>query len=527
MQNQPSQPNRPKSQIYLQRASEQTNPFLPAVRPALPVVRSSATQRCPHCGAIQPASTSVCMACGTFIQSKAQKKIRCRRCGTRASANLVLCPGCGRELQAASPRVGLLVAPLLLVTLFLFLLTRTSLLQPLDWAQSQAATSWNWILTLGNRLDPQITINTIPTAAAAESNRLFVGAAATAAPQVEPLATAAASNDNPEPVVAEDSRLVQAPLTDTVAAATATPAPPPATATLAPTATSSPTLLPTSTPAPATPTPTNAPTVDSTKVAQVAGSAAEAGKHVLLLPTATFTPAVTFTPTAPAAETVAPTPSPTAVAPTPASTVRTYTVRAGDTPFAIATQFDLDVIELLAANGLAPDDARRLRVGQELVIPTLGGIPTATPTPVPTATATRALPTWTSTAAAPTPTTTAAVRLDAPQLRSPEPNAYLSCGTENTLTWLPVAFIRESDQYRLHLGFVTGYNGDGTEAVTWVLAQLLPANVTLWRMDEGLCGLAPQNNGRQWRWYVEVVEAADGGFRPVSSISSIWGFSWN
>lgn len=538
MQNQPSQPNRPKSQIYLQRASEQTNPFLPAVRPALPVVRSSATQRCPTCGAIQPASTSVCMACGAFIQSKAQKKIRCRRCGTRASANLVLCPGCGRELQAASPRVGLLVAPLILVTLFLFLLTRTSLLQPLDWAQSQAATSWNWILTLGNRLDPQITLTTIPApavAGSANSNGLLVAAApAELATPVALLPTATVATatgatvngENPAPVVAEDSSL--APATATAAATeAATAVPPPATATLAPTATPSPTLTPTSSPVPATATLTKASTPDTTKVAQAAGNEASGSKLVRLQPTATFTPAVTATPTAPVVETVAPTSSPTAAAPTLAPTMRTYTVRAGDTPFAIASQFDLDVIELLAANGLGPEDARRLRVGQELVIPTLGGIPTATPTPAPTATATRALPTWTSTAAAPTPTTTVAARLDAPQLRSPEPDAYLSCGTESTLTWLPVAFIRESDQYRLHLGFVTGYNGDGTEAVTWVLAQLLPANVTLWRMDEGLCGLAPQSNGRQWRWYVEVVEAADGGFRPVSSISPIWGFSWN
>ena len=170
MENQPSQPNRPKSQIYLQRASPResstelttrrlgspsSNTTLPAVRPALPVVRSSATQRCPNCGAVQPASTSVCMACGTFIQSKAQKKIRCRRCGTRASANLVLCPGCGRELQATPPRVGLFLAPLILVVLFLLLLTRASSFQPVHWTQAQAVAGWSWIRALGDRLDPQ------------------------------------------------------------------------------------------------------------------------------------------------------------------------------------------------------------------------------------------------------------------------------------------------------------------------------------------------------------------------------------
>jgi len=461
------------------------------------------------------------MACGAFIQSKTPKKIRCRRCGTRASANLVLCPGCGRELQAASPRVGLLVAPLILVTLFLFLLTRASAFQPLDWAQTQAATSWQWILTLGDRLDPQITINTMPTAVAVENgdnnDRLAEAPSPEVATPMEPLAAAAISNDSPAPVVAEANSLVQVPVTNPVVAATAT---------VAPSATPSPTLTSTPSPVPPTATLTAVPTLANTKAAT--GVTGES-KHVLLQPTATFTPTVTFTATAveTVAETSTPTPSPTVAVPTVAASTRTYTVRAGDTPFGIASQFGTDVIELLAANGLGPDDARRLRVGQELVIPTLVESSTATPTPAPTATATRALPTWTSTAVAPTPTATVVIRLDAPQLRSPEPAAYLSCGTESTLIWLPVAFIRESDQYRLHLGFLNGYNGDGTEVVTWVLEQLLPANVTLWRMDEGLCGLAPQSNGRQWRWYVDVVEAADSGARTVSPASPIWGFSWN
>jgi len=95
------------------------------------------------------------------------------------------------------------------------------------------------------------------------------------------------------------------------------------------------------------------------------------------------------------------------------------------------------------------------------------------------------------------------------------------------LIWLPVAFIRDSDQYLLHLGFLNGYNADGSEQVTWILEQWRPANVTLWDLDEGLCGLAPQAFGRQWRWYVEVVEAAGSGWQPVSPPSVIGGFSWN
>lgn len=551
MENQPSQPNRPKSQIYLQRASQQTDPHaasrtptitsLPAVRPALPVVRSNVTQRCPNCGAVQPASTSVCMACGAFIPSKAQKQIRCRRCGTRASANLVLCPGCGRELQAAPPRIGLFLAPVIIVAVFLVLLTRGSGVQLISWAQTQATTGWNWILTLGDRLDPQIVINTIsptPAAEVATNGGLFGlnSAPTTTAPAGNP-ATAArttlgttglvtetvVSNNSFEPVIAANR-----PITNSTASAP--PVAPTSEATAA--ATETPTVAPTSTPnptatTPATPTQTQkrSTATATTQSILVAGTNVTETKGILLQPTPTIAPSATALPT------VAPTATPP---PTPTANVRTYTVRAGDTPFAIATQFDITVVELLSANGLGLEDARRLRVGQALVIPSADNEPTptatapASPTPTPvTPTATAAFPTWTPTAAAPTSTPTVAVRLDAPQLRSPEPDSFLSCQNENTLIWLPVAFMRENDQYRLHLGFLTGYNGDGTEQITWVLEQLMPAQASLWRMDEGLCGLAPQSTGRQWRWYVEVVETVGNELRPVSPASSVWGFSWN
>ncbi len=600
MENQPSQPNRPKSQIYLQRAAEQAESStsgrgaplpqntLPALRPALPVLRSSATQRCPHCGAVQPASTSVCMACGAFIQSKTPKKIRCRRCGTRASANLVLCPGCGRELQAAPPRIGLFLASLIVVALFLVLLTRASNFQPLTWTQASAAAGWRWISAWGDRLDPQISINTIPVTPLAEGAATNGGlfglnaanngvamsdgpgtADAAAAVGATTLITTAGALNNPAPVIGENSNITgtgaiaiepAVTVAVTVAATVAVTTPPTAvvppvataTATAVPSATPEPTatLVPatataTATPAPQTPT-SEGPRAAATVTAQARLSAGngESGAQVIRLqPTATLAASATARPTV--APTLSPTPvpptpvpptaSPTPALPTPTANVRTYAVRAGDTPYAIATQFDITVIELLSANGLALEDARRLRVGQELIIPTTDSEPTVTPTVAATATALPLTPTATATGAsrtptavaATTPTTASVVRLDAPQLRSPEPNAFLSCNGENTLTWLPVAFMRESDQYRLHLGFLSGYNGDGTEQVTWVLEQLMPASASLWRMDEGLCGLAPQSTGRQWRWYVEVVEAADGGLRSVSQSSTIWGFSWN
>jgi LysM domain len=79
---------------------------------------------------------------------------------------------------------------------------------------------------------------------------------------------------------------------------------------------------------------------------------------------------------------VAPTPAPTvaeapAVAPavvpspSPAPEERTYVVKKGDTPVAIARQFGVSVDELLKANNIT--DPRSLQVGQTLKVPTPPG----------------------------------------------------------------------------------------------------------------------------------------------------------
>jgi LysM repeat protein len=109
--------------------------------------------------------------------------------------------------------------------------------------------------------------------------------------------------------------------------------------------------------------------------------AAPATAPATVAPTAALTPAptvvatATLTPTVlpPTAEpTQAPTATlePTAIPPTAApAQQRTYTVQPGDTLVSIAEEFNTTVRAIVDANGLTPEQADALRIGQELVIP--------------------------------------------------------------------------------------------------------------------------------------------------------------
>lgn len=60
---------------------------------------------------------------------------------------------------------------------------------------------------------------------------------------------------------------------------------------------------------------------------------------------------------------------PTEAPPQPTVTRRTYTVQPGDTLRSIAEALGVSVPALLEANGMTPEQADELRIGQELVVP--------------------------------------------------------------------------------------------------------------------------------------------------------------
>ncbi|MEZ4862226.1 MAG: LysM peptidoglycan-binding domain-containing protein [Caldilineaceae bacterium] len=510
-----------------------------ARRPLTPAHLQS-VQQCPHCGARVSTTTSICMECGGYLQHKGEQ-IRCRHCNTLASSNLMICPGCGRELQPAPPRWLSWGAPLIVVAFFLAILTQQWLTGngPIHWAQAQLSSGWHWLYQLGERLDPQITIETIPVADANVSSRTQLTLDVTPPTDIISVQTPVVGDASLDSVAADVSLNNLPPLTSLAPTEAATPAALPTptnTATTAPTPTAidTPTALPSATPTTAATTPAVviAPALASTAPATIvfdatatvirtnskndaigaAAAPAEEPTSALLHPTPTFTVLPTATPS--------PLPSPS---PAP---VTTYTIRPGDIPATIADRFGVSVNDLLAANQLTLDDARRLRVGQVLIIPTAGASTAAVPPTATQSAPTSAPPSATATLL-PAQGDQAQIRVDAPILRSPEDSSYLSCSSTNSLTWLPVAYIRNDDQYLLHLGFLSGYNENNVEQVTWILEQFRTSNVTLWELDESLCGLAPQAFGRQWRWYVEVVEFVDGSWKAVSPPSAIWSFSWN
>jgi len=245
---------------------------------------------------------------------------------------------------------------------------------------------------------------------------------------------------------------------------------------------------PTTTPPLPTPTWTVVATLvapTSEAVGGVAQAAALAASETTL-PTPTVTPTRLMTPL-----------------PTPTATPIVYQVRAGDTLVSIASTYGVDVDELMTANNVSAQDVYVIQPGQMLYVPV------STPEPL-VAVSGNVL----------------AGRVEAPQLLVPTDAANVGCATGGTLIWQRVQFVKDSDKYVLHLGFVSGRSSNGQETVTWVLSQSGPVTLTEWQLDTNLCNLAPAEYDHQWRWWVEVVEAVDGETVSVSPPSEIRGFTW-
>jgi LysM repeat protein len=100
------------------------------------------------------------------------------------------------------------------------------------------------------------------------------------------------------------------------------------------------------------------------------------GPDALPAPVATPTSYALMTPT-PATSAAAPAPSPTTPTATPTPLV--HVVKSGETLLAIAYYYGTDLDSIMKANDLDQESARRLRVGQEIIIPAVG--PTAAGVP--------------------------------------------------------------------------------------------------------------------------------------------------
>ena len=315
-------------------SSDQFNSAQPESRPEAQIP-SWGAKRCPSCYTVVLHNQVVCAECGTRLVPRLTR-VRCLRCGRHATTDHVICPHCGRNLRAAPSRLLTIGAPALLVGALAIALVARGMPSFLQENESLPLLQ-NFVITPASS-DSEPTVRLARESLAPAVVQSSPGQSEESSPSSGGPAAVAISTQPPTPeetnAAANGSQAASLPA-DTAVPRAETPA-----VTVAP-----PTVTATATIAPveqtATPPPTPTPT-----------------------PTATST--ATETPTA-----------------TPAW--MTYTIKEGDTIAKIANLFDISADDLLIANRLSSQDATRLQIGDEIVLP---GLLQVTPTPTPTAAAT-------------------------------------------------------------------------------------------------------------------------------------------
>ena len=298
--------------------------FFPAQPESQPAAQTPpwGAKRCPSCHTPVLHNQTVCAECGTRLIPRLAK-VRCLRCRKRATSDHVICPHCGRELRAAPSRLLTIGAPALLVgALAIALLAR----------------DMPSFLQENDNLPLIQNVVITPVSSDAEpSVRLARDSLAPAVVQSGAGQSADAALASSQPVVARPAPPTQAPTTAAAGPPAQAPAPPPDTA-IQTTETS------------------------AANATQPAGAPAE----TVVAPAETST----STPTA---------------APTPTPAWMIYTIKKNDMLQQIAQRFQIDLSRLMEENEIAPGEARRLQVGQEIELP---GILRETATPAATETAT-------------------------------------------------------------------------------------------------------------------------------------------
>ena len=313
--------------------------FIPAQPESRPPAQTPSwgAKRCPSCHTPVLHNQVVCAECGTQLAPRLTK-LRCHRCGNRATSDHVICPHCGRELRAAPSRLLTIGAPALLVgALAIALIARDmpSLLQGND----NLPLIRNFVITPVSS-DSEPTVRPARQSLAPAVVQSGAGQSTESTSSSEAPAAAVPSTPTPTPPPEESNGAANGSQTQISPQDTVVP--------------------PTETPAAAAVPPTVAPTETATAAAETSTPTSTP----LPPPTATTIPTATSTPA-----------------------WKTYAIVRGDTIGEIAKRFNIDLDELMRANGLSELDVRRLQIGDEIVLP--GWLQeTATPTAAPAATAT-------------------------------------------------------------------------------------------------------------------------------------------